>query len=223
MTELLAAAPFVRWDWIGDHLDDVQVRLFEHLLLTVVPVALGFLIAFPLSLLALRYPRLYGPLLAVSGVLFTIPSLALFVLMIPFTGLTRATAIIPLTIYTLLILIRNTVEGLRSVPRDVREAAEAMGYTRGRQLLTVEVPLAMPVVIAGLRIATVSTIGLVTITALIGQGGLGRFILDGFSRRFPTALMVGLVLTVVLAVVADLLLLAVQRSLTPWQRKPRAA
>lgn len=219
----LAAAPFIRWDWIGNNLDAVQTRLLEHLLLTFVPVTLGFVIAFPLSLFALRYPRLYGPLLAVSGVLFTIPSLALFVLMIPFTGLTRATAIIPLTIYTLLILIRNTVEGLRSVPREVRESAEAMGYTRGRQLLTVEVPLALPVVIAGLRIATVSTIGLVTVTALIGQGGLGRFILDGFSRSFATALMVGLVLTVVLAVTADLLLLAVQRALTPWQRKPGAA
>jgi osmoprotectant transport system permease protein len=213
------AAPLIRWDWIGSNLDAVWDRLLEHLLLTAVPVTVGFVIAFPLSLLALRYPRFYGPLLAVSGVLFTIPSLALFVLMIPFTGLSRATAIVPLTIYTLLILIRNTVEGLRSVPRDVREAAEAMGYTRARQLLTVEVPLALPVVIAGMRIATVSTIGLVTITAAIGQGGLGRFILDALSRQFATALFVGLILTVVLAIVADLLLLAAQRRLTPWQRE----
>jgi osmoprotectant transport system permease protein len=212
-------AQLIRWDWIGRNLDEVWSRLGEHLLLTVVPVTVGFVIAFPLALIALRYPRFYGPLLAVSGVLFTIPSLALFVLMIPFTGLSRATAIIPLTLYTLLILIRNTVEGLRGVPRDVREAAQAMGYTPSRQLLTVEVPLALPVVIAGLRIATVSTIGLVTITAVIGQGGLGRFILDALSRRFATALFVGLVLTVVLAVVADLLLLALQRALTPWERR----
>lgn len=219
---LLAAAPLVRWDWIGRNTDEILRRLGEHLFLTGVPLVIGFAIAFPLALLALRYPRLYGPLLGVSGVLFAIPSLALFALMIPFTGLTRATAIIPLTIYTLLILIRNTVEGLRGVPRDVREAAEAMGYTPGRRLVSVELPLALPVIVAGLRIAAVSTIGLVTVTALIGQGGLGRFMIDGFRQRFTTALLVGLVLSVVLAVLADLLLLAVQRALSPWERGARA-
>jgi osmoprotectant transport system permease protein len=203
---------------VADHTDDIRAQLLQHLQLTAIPLALGFAVAFPLSLLALRYPRLYGPLLGTSGVLFTIPSIALFVLMIPFTGLGILTPVIPLAIYTLLILIRNTVEGLRGVPRDVSESAQAMGYSRARQLLTVELPLALPVIVAGLRIATVSTIGLVTVTALVGWGGLGRFFVDGFTRGFPTMLVVGLVLSVVLAVVADLLLLLVQRRLTPWER-----
>ncbi len=220
MTTVLAA-PFIRWDWIADHTDDIVARLVQHLQLTAIPLVLGFAIAFPLALLALRYPRLYGPLLGFSGALFTIPSIALFVLLIPFTGLSVTTAVIPLTLYTLLILIRNTVEGLRGIPPDVRDAAEAMGYTPLRRLLTVELPLALPVIIAGLRIATVSTIGLVTITALIGQGGLGQLFIDGFLRRFATPLMVGLVLSVVLAVTADLLLLALQRALTPWERGVR--
>lgn len=222
MTVMATAPPFIRWEWIGDNLDVIGSRLVQHLQLTAIPVLLGFLIAFPMALLALRYPRLYGPLLGFSGALFTIPSLALFVLLIPFTGLSTLSAVIPLTIYTLLILIRNTVEGLRGIPPDVRDAAEAMGYTPGRRLLTVELPLALPVIIAGLRIATVSTIGLVTITALIGRGGLGQLFIDGFLRRFATPLMVGLVLSIVLAVTADLLLLLAQRSLTPWERGVRS-
>ncbi len=217
----VVAAELVRWSWIGDHVDDISRRFNEHLFLTLVPVAAGFAIAFPLSLAAVRWPRLYGPLLSVTGVIFTIPSLALFVLMIPFTGLSRLTAIIPLTIYTLLILVRNTVEGLRGVPRDVREAAEAMGYRPARRLFRVELPLALPVIMAGLRIATVTTIGLVTITALIGRGGLGQLFIDGFTRRFSTPLVVGLVLSVAFAVTADLLLLGVQRALTPWARENR--
>ena len=222
MTVVMTAVPFIRWEWIGNNLDVIGSRLLQHLQLTAIPVVLGFLIAFPLALLALRYPRLYGPLLGISGALFTIPSLALFVLLIPFTGLSTLTAVIPLTIYTLLILIRNTVEGLRGIPPDVRDAAEAMGYTAGRRLLTVELPLALPVIIAGLRIATVSTIGLITVTAVIGSGGLGQLFIDGFSRRFATPLMVGLVLSIILAVVADLLLLVAQRSLTPWERGVRS-
>ncbi|MPZ89697.1 MAG: ABC transporter permease subunit, partial [Nitriliruptorales bacterium] len=183
------------------------------------PVVFGLAIAFPLGLLSIRFPRLYEPLLGITGVLFTIPSLALFVLLIPFTGLSRSSAVIGLTLYTLLILLRNIVEGLNAVPRDVREAAEAMGYRRTRQLLQVELPLALPVIIAGIRIATVTTIGLVTVTALIGQGGYGQFFIDGYLRRFPTPLLVGLVLSVALAVLADLGLLGVLRALTPWTRR----
>lgn len=204
--------------WLGRNADDVWARFGEHVTLAIVPVVLGFLVAFPLALAAARRPRLYGPLLAVSGVLFTVPSIALFVLLIPFTGLSRTSALIPLTIYTLLILLRNTVEGLRAVPRDVREAAEAMGYTRVRQLVRVEVPLALPVIVAGLRIATVTTVGLVSVSAVIGQGGLGQLMLLGFQRQFPTPLVVAIVLSVALAVVADLTLLGVQRLLTPWDR-----
>ncbi len=219
MTAPVLAAELIRWSWVGDHLDDIGSRLLEHVYLTGVSVGLGFLLAFPLALLAVRYPRFYGPLLGVTGVLFTIPSLALFMLMLPFTGLGVVTAIVPLTVYTLLILVRNTVEGLNGVPAEVRDSAEAMGYTPARQLLRVELPLAVPVIIAGLRIATVTTIGLVTITAVIGLGGLGQFFIDGFIRRFSTPLLVGLVLSIALAVTADLGLLAMQRALTPWQRQ----
>src|SRR5699024_12829916 len=154
----------------------------------------------------------------VTGVLFTIPSLALFILLIPFTGLSMATSLIGLTIYTLLILFRNIVEGLRGVPRDVVQAARAMGYSRLRQLFAVELPIALPVIMAGIRIAAITTIGLVTVTALIGQGGLGRLFLPGFTLHFPTPLIVGFVLSIVLAVVVDLALVGVLRILTPWRR-----
>ena len=213
------AGSLIDWAWIGRHTDLIAERLLEHVFLTVVPLTLGVVVAFPLSLIAVRWQSAYGPLIGFTGLLFTIPSLALFVLMIPFTGLSYWTAIIPLTLYTLLILIRNMVTGLQGVDREVRDAATAMGYTRHRLLLTVELPLALPVILAGVRIATVTTIGLVTVSALVGQGGLGQLFTDGFMRRFPTPLITGLVLAVLLAVVADLLLLLIQRVLTPWTRK----
>jgi osmoprotectant transport system permease protein len=212
------AAELIRWSWIGDHLDDIRDDLLQHVQLTVLAVLFGLLLAFPLSLAAIRWPRLYGPILGFTGMLFTIPSLALFILLIPFTGLSISTSLIGLTMYTLLILIRNIVEGLRGVDRDVREAAEAMGYTRTRQLFQVELPLALPVIIAGIRIATVTTIGLVTITALIGQGGLGQLFIDGFTLNFATPIVVGIVLSALLAFTADLALVGLQHQLTPWAR-----
>jgi osmoprotectant transport system permease protein len=212
------AAELIRWSWIGDHLDDIRDDLLQHLQLTGLAVLFGMLLAFPLALAAMRWPRLYSPILGFTGVLFTIPSLALFILLIPFTGLKIQTALIGLTMYTLLILVRNMVEGLRGVDRDVREAAQAMGYTPARQLFQVELPLALPVIMAGVRIATVTTIGLVTVTALIGWGGLGQLFLDGFTLNFSTPLIVGIVLSALLAFAADLLLVGVQWGLTPWAR-----
>ena len=216
------AAELIRWSWVGDHLDDIRGYLVQHVELTGLALLFGLLLAFPLALAAIQWPRLYGPILGFTGVLFTIPSLALFILLIPFTGLQIQTALIGLTIYTLLILVRNMVEGLRGVDRDVREAAEAMGYTPARQLFQVELPLALPVIMAGVRIATVTTIGLVTITALIGWGGLGRLFIDGFTLDFTTPIVVGIVLSAALAFAADLLLVAVQRQLTPWARSRRS-
>jgi osmoprotectant transport system permease protein len=168
--------------------------------------------------LAWRYRRSRGPVLATGGALYTIPSLALFALLVPWTGLTVLTAEIGLVTYTLLIIVRNIVVGLDGVPPDVRDAAAGMGYRPLRQLLRVELPLALPVIFAGLRIATVTTIGLVTITALLGQGGLGQLLLDGLIRDFRTPLVVGSVLSVALAVVCDLVLALCQRLLTPWAR-----
>ena len=214
---------FWNWDWVGRNLDLIWQQTSQHLWLTLIAVGIGFLIAFPLSVLAYRYRRLYPPLSWITGSLYTIPSLALFALLIPFTGLSTLTAEIGLVSYTLLILIRNTVTGLRGVPDDVKEAARGMGYTDRQMLWRVELPLALPAVVAGLRIATVTTIGLVTVTALIGQGGLGYLMLGGFRRLFPKlAIVVGLGLSVALAVSADLLLLGGQRLATPWARAARA-
>jgi osmoprotectant transport system permease protein len=217
----VVAIELIRWSWVSYHLDDIGGYLLQHVQLTVLAVGIGLLVAFPLALAAIRWPRLYGPILGLTGILFTIPSLALFILLIPFTGLSTRTSLIGLTIYTLLILVRNMVEGLRGVDRDVREAAQAMGYTRARQLFRVELPLALPVIMAGVRIATVTTIGLVTVTALIGQGGLGRLFIDGFTLNFATPIVVGLVLSVLLALAADLLLVGLQHRLTPWARSGR--
>jgi len=178
----------------------------------------AFAVSFALGIWIARRPRLYAPVTWVTGILYTIPSLALFALLIPFTGLSLLTAEIGLVSYTLLILIRNIVGGIQSVPPDVREAAVGMGYTPLQLLWRVELPLALAVIIAGVRVATVTTIGLTTVTALIGQGGLGFLILDGIQRFFSTPLIVGAVLSVGLAVVADGLLVVVQRAATPWAR-----
>jgi osmoprotectant transport system permease protein len=206
------------WPWVEDHVDDIVDRLQEHIELVILSVGLGLLIAVPLALLSARYRRLYGPVLAVTGIVYTIPSLALFALLLPITGLAQETAVIPLAGYTLLILVRNIVTGLDGVPDDVKDAAQGMGYSRLRQTMKVELPLAMPAIIAGIRIATVTTIGLVTVTALIGQGGLGQLLLDGFRRDFRTPLTVGIVLSLGLAIIIDLFLVVVLRVATPWRR-----
>jgi osmoprotectant transport system permease protein len=206
------------WPWVSDHLGEIGDRLSEHITLTLMAIGFGLLIAIPLALLSARYQRVYGPTLAFTGVLYTIPSLALFALLLPITGLSRATAVIPLTGYTLLILIRNTVTGLASVPTEVKEAAQGMGYSRTRQMWRVELPIALPAIITGVRIATVTTIGLVTVTALVGQGGLGALLLDGFRRDFRTPLTVGIVLSLALALLADLVLVGMLRVTTPWRR-----
>ena len=208
--------PLIRWDWVAGHLDEIGQRLVEHLELTVIAVGIGFVIAFALALLIIRRPRLESPITFVTGTLYTIPSLALFVLLIPYTGLSLLTAEIGLVSYTLLILIRNIVRGIRGVPADVLEAANGMGYTPRERLWRVEVPLALAVIIAGVRVATISTIGLVTVTALIGEGGFGYFILIGIQRFFSTELIVGAVCSVALAIAADGLLVLLQRRLTPW-------
>jgi osmoprotectant transport system permease protein len=217
----LAAEPLVRWEWIGDHLDEIGTRTVEHLQLTASTLLIGFVISFPLALLAHRHRRLYPPITWITGVLYTIPSLALFVTLVPITGLGRTTALIGLVAYTLLIFIRNTVAGLDGVPEDAKEAARGMGYTRRQVLWRVEMPLALPVIVAGVRIAAVTTVGLVTITALIGLGGLGHFILQGLQLFFPTPTIVGAALSVALALAVDGALLTVQRALTPWSRAGR--
>lgn len=211
--------PFIRLDWIAGNADAIAGRLLEHVQMTVIAVAVGFVISFALAILVRRAPTLYGPIIGISGTLYAIPSLALFALLVPFTGLSLVTAEIALVSYTLLILVRNIVAGLEGVPPDALEAAEAMGFTPAQRFWRVEVPIALPVIVAGIRIATVTTVGLVTVTTLIGLGGLGYLIVNsGINRFFPTSIYTGVVLAVGLAVMADVLLLALQRLLTPWSR-----
>jgi osmoprotectant transport system permease protein len=211
----------IRWDWIASHLDDIAEKTWQHLQLLFIPMVAGFIIAFALAVLALRRPATIGPVTAVTGLLYTIPSLAAFAVLIPITGLSLMTAIIPLTAYTLLILYVNTVAGLRSVPPEINEAADAMGYTRSARLLRVQLPLAIPLIMAGVRVAAVTTIGLVTVAAIIGGnrfGGLGQFITEGLQTDFDTKIYLGAVGSVILAFVVDGALVGLQRALTPWTR-----
>lgn len=214
------ADTWFRWSWVADHSDDIRAALVEHVQLTLVAMVAGILISVPLGIAAVRWHRLRTPILLAEGVLYAIPSLAAIVLLGPWTGyLTTRTVAIPLTAYTLLILTRNVVTGLEAVPAEVRESATGMGYGPGRRLLRVELPLALPTIMAGIRIATVSTIALVTIGFVAGHGGLGELIDQGIRAYVDfTPLTVGIVLSVLLALVADLLLLLVQRLLTPWSR-----
>jgi osmoprotectant transport system permease protein len=211
----------IRWVWILEHLDDVAERTWQHLQLLVIPMVAGFAIAFALAILATRRPGTIGPVTAVTGLLFTIPSLAAFAVLIPITGLSVLTAIIPLTAYTLLILYVNTVAGIRSVPPDVNEAADAMGYTARSRFLRVQLPLSVPLIMAGVRVAAVTTIGLVTVAAIIGGnrfGGLGQFITEGLQRNDDTRIYLGAVGSVILAFLVDGLLVVAQRAMTPWTR-----
>jgi osmoprotectant transport system permease protein len=216
---LLASQPWVQWSWVRTHLHVIRHDLWQHLWLTLLAVGIGLLITLPLALIARAWRPLKGPLLAVTGVLYAIPSLALFAVLVPFTGFTTTSAEIGLVSYTLLILLRNVLVGLDSVPDEVQDAARGMGFGRARMFTKVELPLALPAIFAGLRIATVTTIGLVTVTVFIGQGGLGAMMFQGFENSFRTQEVVGAVLVVALAVTADLVLVGVQRALTPWARR----
>lgn len=215
--------PLIVWDWVGRNLGNIWERTLEHIVLTAVAVVVGILISTALALIALRWRKAYPPITWVTGLLYTVPSLALFVLLVPYTGLSMLTAEIGLVSYTLLILVRNMVTGVDEVPADVLEAADGMGYTRRQRFLRIEIPLALPVIVNGIRLATVTVIGLVTVSSLIGLGGLGFFILRGlqtFSSPIGTTqIFVGTALSVALAVIVDLGLVAVERALTPWHRK----
>lgn len=214
--------PFVDWGWVGDHLEEIRAATIEHLRLTVLAVAIGLVVASALAFVALRWRWTLAPITAVTGVIYTIPSLALFTLMIPIFGLgSTVGAEVALVGYTLLILIRNIVAGIDGVDPAVRDAADGMGYTPARRLLRVEVPLALPTIIAGIRIAAVTTVGLVTVTGVIGLGGYGDFIDSGIQRQFNTEIVLGGALAVLMAVTIDLLLLGLERLLTPWRRTPR--
>ncbi|ASU85232.1 ABC transporter permease [Nocardiopsis gilva YIM 90087] len=198
----------------------VWPRLVEHTLLSYAPILLGLALALPIGIASARWRPLYPPVLTGVNVLYAIPSIALFFLMLPYTGFSLWTAIIPLTLYTLTILVPNVVDGLNQVPDHVRQAAVAMGFGPLRRLLQVELRIAIPVVIAGLRVAAVATISMVSVASLVGLGGLGQLILsEGFKRQFPAPIIVGVVLSVALAFLTDALLVLLQYLLTPWTRR----
>ena len=207
------------FDWMASHLDDLAYRSVQHIALTAIAVGVGLLISFALAVLAVRRRATYGPILVATDILYTIPSLALFVIFVTITGISLLTVEIPLVLYTLVIFVRNIAAGFDSVPADVLEAANGLGYTRAQRLWRVEVPLAVPLILAGVRLATVSTIALVTVTAILGDGfgGLGFFIIEGYRRSFATELYFGAVPSVVLALLADFALARLQRRLTPWR------
>ncbi len=217
---MTADKPLIDWGWVAGHLDDIAMRTVEHLWIAAIAVAAGFAISFGLAIWSVRERRVFAPITAMAGILYTIPSLAAFATLVPFTGITLLTAEIPLTTYTLLILVRNIVAGFDSVSSDVLEAADGLGYSRWARLWRVELPLAFPLIIAGLRIASVTTIGLVTVGSIIGDafGGLGIFIKDGIAAFFATKVYVGAILSVALAFAADFAFVRLQRRITPWAR-----
>ena len=218
-----APNPWFDPSYVTDNWDTIVGHLGQHVRLTVGAVLLGALIALPLALLARRTRFLAGPVLGLSSIVYTIPSLAMFAFLAPFTGrLSATTVLIGLTLYTLVILVRNFLVGLQGVPADVREAARGMGYGSARLFLRVDLPLALPAFMAGLRIATVSTVALVTVGVITGNGGLGQLIIGGFNSNFYRAeIVTGAVGCVLLALVADVLLAGLERLLTPWTRVAR--
>jgi osmoprotectant transport system permease protein len=209
--------------WFVDNFDRVFVpRLVEHIWLTAIAVGVGFVIAFTAALVAYSVGKFETPFAIFAAFLYTIPSLAFFQLLVPITGLTVTSAEIALVSYTILILFRNTLTGLREVPQDARLAAQAMGLTKGQILRRVELPLALPAIMAGIRIATVTTISLATVAAFIGVGGLGQPIFNAIQSGFKTQFVAAGLLAVALALVADGLLVLLQRMLAPWLRARRA-
>lgn len=226
MNVIAQGRPFFDWSWVVRNLDQIWERTVEHLTLTGIALAVGLAISIALSVVALIRPRTYEPIASVSGLLYTIPSLAVFALLVAIVGIGTfaeklVTAEVALVSYTLLILVRNIVTGLRGVPAETKEAAVGMGYTPRQVLRRIEMPLALPVIVAGIRIATVTVVGLVTVTSLLGLGGLGFFILNGLRKSiiFPTEIIVGVILSVVLAALLDLMLLWLGRRLAPWAVK----
>jgi osmoprotectant transport system permease protein len=217
---------YVDNDWIcGQYWSDYHTELtdatVEHLWITVVSVLLGLVVAVPLALLARRSPGLETAIVGTTTVIYTIPSLALFSLLLPATGLSPTTVIIGLALYSLTILVRNVLAGLRGVPDEVRESARGVGYSDRRMLVRVELPLALPVIMAGLRVATVSTVALATIGSIVSYGGLGNLLLLAVGNQFKAQIFAASVLCVALAVTLDLLLVIAQRLLTPWTRHAR--
>ena len=216
--DCLARNEWICGAYVSTRREILADAVVQHLQLTAVSVALALLLALPLAILARRWRWAAGPVLGITTVLYTIPALAMFSLLLPVYGLSAALVVAGLVLYSLTLLVRNVLSGLRAVPEETRQAARGLGYGPIRLLLAVELPLALPAAMAGLRIATVSAVSLVTIGAIVGHGGLGNLIYAGMNTYFKAQVLTASVLCVVIAVAADLLLLGAQRLLTPWTR-----
>ncbi|MFC0101268.1 ABC transporter permease [Micromonospora marina] len=211
--------PWFSWQYVRDNSDTILAALREHTSLTARAVVIAALVALPLAVLAYWFRSLSAPILAVTGVLYTVPSLALFAFLAPYLGIGAITVLTVVALYALLVIVRNALAGLNQVPPEVREAAEGMGYGRWGRLFRIELPLALPGILTGVRLATVSTVALVTVGVVVGRGGLGQLIFAGFQNNFYKAqIMAGTVLCVLLALVLDLVLAGAGRLLTPWLR-----
>lgn len=213
---------WVCWQYVEDRRDDILDATSQHVEITVLALLLALAIAFPLALVARRFPRLESSVLGVSTGIYTIPSLALFPIFLPFTGLTQTTVVLGLALYALTVLVRAMLDGFRSVPDEVRESATGLGYGPTRMLFLVELPLGLPVFAAGLRVASVSTVALTTVGVLVSYGGLGNLIQHGVARNFRAELFTASVICVLLALVLDVLIVVGQYLLTPWTRGVRA-
>lgn len=215
-----ARNPIIRWEWIVDEWDQVSEAIVEHLTLTVMAMSLGIAVSAVLATIALRFRWTLTPITGLTSLLYTLPAVALFALLAPvFGNLSRWTAVLPLASYTLLILVTNIVAGFQAVPQPVRDSADGMGMSPTRRVWSVELPLAMPFILTGVRIAAVSTVGLVTVAAIIGQGGLGRLIFSGLRRAFWTPMTVGASLSIILALVIDAAIIVLGLWLLPWERR----
>ena len=225
LQDVLGEPKLIDWEWIKENFgEDILPAVQGHIFLCSISVAIALAIALPVGILSARFRKAYPPVTAVTGALYSIPSLAFLAILISIPGVAigPSPVIIALVAYSLLILIRNTVAGLDSVPPETKDAARGMGLTDRQILFRVELPLALPIIVAGIRIATVTIIGIATIGAYINGGGLGVLIFDGIQRQFPTMIIAGAVLATALAIIADLLLLVLERYLRPWARVRRA-
>ncbi|WP_127130400.1 ABC transporter permease [Georgenia sp. SYP-B2076] len=219
MSTAAAANPWFSWRYLENNWSDIVAYTGQHVSLTVQAMLIALVVALPLGLLARTRPAFAGAILGTSAVLYTIPSLALFGLLVPFTGIGRTTVLIGLVAYAMLVLVRNILVGLQGVPGEVLDAARGMGYSPRRQLMTVELPLALPAIITGVRLATVTTVALVTVGVVVGYGGLGQLMFRGFTSNYRAEILTATVLCLIIALAADVLLIAVGRMLTPWVRR----
>lgn len=206
----------IDWQWLSDNASMVGELTLQHLQMVLLSLSIGTAITALMLLLSIVWPAVSGPLISISGILFTIPSLALFILLLPWTGLSMTTSVIGLTLYSLLILLRNVLAGMQKLPAEVLESARALGYTRFGRFMDIELFLILPALFAGLRIASVTLVGLVIVTALIGQGGLGQLMILGFNQNFLTPILTSLALSLVLSLILDFVITRIGYRLTRW-------